>query len=134
MTYRPLAISLWWYMYNLRNYFPIFVFVFKLDLPVNNLFEERRKTDAECIFLLFPHKVTWALPYIKLKPETSFVLTNSPIEWLSGTTCLNKMINPTDFPVRRVEQRMSKNFSSRKIFLIVDVKFQVSSFKILLIR
>jgi len=35
-----------------------FVFVFTLALSVNNLFEERRKTDAEFIFLLFPHKIT----------------------------------------------------------------------------
>ena len=63
-TYRPLAISVWWYMYTLRKSFPKFVFVFTLALSVNNLFEERGKTNAEFIFFLFPHKVTWALPYI----------------------------------------------------------------------
>jgi len=45
-------------MYTLRDYFPIFVFAFTLALSVNNLLEEKRKTDAEFIFLLFPHKVT----------------------------------------------------------------------------
>jgi hypothetical protein len=51
-------------LYTLRNSFPKFVFVFTLALSVNNLLEERRKTDAEFVFLLFPHKVTWALPYM----------------------------------------------------------------------
>jgi hypothetical protein len=32
------------------------VFKITLALSVNNLFEEKRKTDAEFIFLLFPHK------------------------------------------------------------------------------
>jgi hypothetical protein len=54
-------IALWLYLYDdtcilygirFRN------LCFTLALSVNNLFEERRKTNAEFIFLLFPHKVT----------------------------------------------------------------------------